>query len=818
MTDTALLGLVVDRLDAHPPADAADDLVLAAFQSADAVEDTLRGDQSTASKQPPSTNERGTAPHAAYLTAIEVEGFRGIGPPATLQIDPGPGLTLVVGRNGSGKSSFSEALEMLVLGTNQRWKGRPKVWEEGWQNLHHRHTTIGARFDVDGRRQPLDMRRRWAEGAEVGGSTFLIDGKAGELGALGWTRALIDYPPLLSHHELEGALDAGPSKLYDALAGILGLSELAAAQKVLQEARLERERTAKDARDSAEMLRDLLAQTDDERAATVLASLKKKDWDIDAVERSVDGRAAGDESSALRRLRDLAALTYLDREHLTGAVRDLRAAHEVLQKLHGTDAARAHETTALLQQALEVHSHADGEICPVCGTASVLTYEWRMRTGERIKALHAEATGIEDANAQARAATAAARRLITAPPLALRDSGDVGVDTAPVTRLWERWTEVPSGDDALDLATHLETHGLPLIAAVAELRKVAGAELERRERSWRPAAQAINEWLPLGRAARDGEAAVKRLKAAEHWLRDAHDELRDQRFRPIADAVQKNWTELRQDSNVSLGELRLAGASNQRRLTLDVKVDGESASALGVMSQGELNCLALSLFLPRAAMPESPFRFVVIDDPVQAMDPAKVEGLATMLARAAQQRQVIVLTHDTRLAEVVRFLDIKATVIEVTRRENSVVELRRNLDPVQRYIDDAFAVAKTDGLPVEAQRVIPGFCRLALEAASALAVTRRMLHQGKRYAEVEEELARPTTLMRWLALALLHDGARSGDVTGFLEKQHPWAVDAVRECNRGAHSGKLPGDPMTFIRSVEKLTKVIVGSVQGGDG
>ena len=47
----------------------------------------------------------------------------------------------------------------------------------------------------------------------------------------------------------------------------------------------------------------------------------------------------------------------------------------------------------------------------------------------------------------------------------------------------------------------------------------------------------------------------------------------------------------------------------QRRLSLDVKVDGEDGSALGVMSQGELNCLALSLFLPRASMPESPFRF-----------------------------------------------------------------------------------------------------------------------------------------------------------------------------------------------------------------
>ena len=228
------------------------------------------------------------------------------------------------------------------------------------------------------------------------------------------------------------------------------------------------------------------------------------------------------------------------------------------------------------------------------------------------------------------------------------------------------------------------------------------------------------------------------------------------------------------------------------------------------MSQGELNCLALSLFLPRASMPESPFRFVVIDDPVQAMDPAKVAGLATVLARAAKDRQVIVLTHDTRLADAMSALDINATVIEVVRREQSIVELRRIQDPVQRYIEDAFAVAMSRDVPTEALRVIPGFCRLALEAAASLAATRRLLHEGRTYADVQDVLAQPTTLNMWLALALLNDSERSGDVTGFLQKQYPWAVEAVRECNRGTHSGKLLGDAKEFIRSIEQLTKKIL--------
>ncbi len=188
-------------------------------------------------------------------------------------------------------------------------------------------------------------------------------------------------------------------------------------------------------------------------------------------------------------------------------------------------------------------------------------------------------------------------------------------------------------------------------------------------------------------------ALLPRLKSAEPWLRGAHERIREQRFAPIADQVQENWRELRQSSSVQLGELQPRGhrSSTQRRLTLDVTIDDEKGSALGVMSQGEINCLALSLFLPRASMAESPFRFLVIDDPVQAMDPVKVEGLAQVLDRVSTTRQVIVLTHDERLAEAVRRLEMDATIVEVSRRENSVVELRTDLDPVKRHIDDAMA-------------------------------------------------------------------------------------------------------------------------------
>ena len=815
MADAALLTLVATRLDVEPPpTDGAGELVLAAFQDAEALAAAVRGQVHPAVHRV-ETRDGISAP-AVYLSSLDVEGFRGIGDAATLTVDPGPGLTLVVGRNGSGKSSFSEALEMLLTGTNQRWKGRNKVWQDGWQNLHHRHTRVAAQFTVDGRRQVLTLQREWPDGGAVDSSALRIDGKAApSLGQLGWAQPLADYPPLLSHNELEHSLDEKQSILYDALAGILGLGELVEAQRRLKDERLELERVAKEAKAASQSLIRVLEETEDERAATALTALRARRWDLDAMERTVGARAEGAEHSTLQRLRDLRALEVLDRDALMTSVGDLREAAMLQDRVRDTDAARADETAKLLEQALSVHAHSESLDCPVCGTAEVLTYEWRLQTAERIAALREVAASATTTRRAVHEVMTRARRLVTALPASVGAAAGTGVDVEQVTGAWQHWRDAPEGDDPRLLAVHLEMYGLPLLAAVASVRDAAGVELQRRERSWRPAADAIVDWLPIGKKARDGEQSLSRVTAAEKWLRDAHDTLRDERFQPIAAAVQANWSELRQDSNVTLGTLSLAGTANSRRLQLDVRVDGEEGSALGVMSQGELNSLALSLFLPRASLPESPFRFVVIDDPVQAMDPSKVEGLARVLDRAARERQVVVLTHDTRLADAVDYLGIRATRIEVVRGENSSVALRRVHDAVGRYLDDARAVAYSEGLPPEAARVIPGFGRQALEAACALAVTRRMLHAGNRYDEVQTALAEPTTLKMWLALALLKDADRSGDVADHLRRHHPWAVDIVEDCNRGAHGARLLRDMKGFVKGVEKLARQIAPASDG---
>jgi len=337
----------------------------------------------------------------------------------------------------------------------------------------------------------------------------------------------------------------------------------------------------------------------------------------------------------------------------------------------------------------------------------------------------------------------------------------------------------------------------------------AEGELRAREDLWTPVARDVAAWC---KRAQDAEAAaedVPALKAAIRWLKDATDGIRNDRLVPLGDQARGVWSRLRQESNVNLGTIRLSGSATRRQVDVNVTVDGSPGAALGVMSQGEVNALALSIFLPRATVAASPFRFLVIDDPVQAMDPAKVDGLARVLEDVSRSRQLLVFTHDDRLPEAVRRLGIAARIQEVTRRPGSVVQIRPALTPVERSLKDAQDMCADAAVPGNvAARVVPGLCRLAVEAAFTEAIRRSQLRAGKRHADVEAEIEAADKLSKKAALAMFGDAARGGDVLPRLDSWQRSAADTYKALNRGAHQthqGSLPA----LVASARVLTGLI---------
>jgi energy-coupling factor transporter ATP-binding protein EcfA2 len=806
--DPGIRNIVLSRLEADG---AVDDpwgvLVLAALEGSAGLEAELAG---SASAPRAAAARASPTPAGAFLQSIAVEGFRGIGPAQTLELRPGPGLTLVVGRNGSGKSSFAEALEVLLTGDSLRWKERAAVWREGWRNLHHPEASLTATFLVEGERGRCVVRRRWEPGAvfEAAEASAQLHGKPkSDLGSLGWTAALRTHRPFLSYNELGSLLDEGPSKLYDALSSILGLEDLVEAQRALQEARRSREKALKDTTEARGRLLERLVEVDDDRARRVAAALDGKEWDFGAVEEVLTSAASPAAGAAeVDVLRGLASLEPPEPARVAAVVAEMRATAAALQSAKGTAAAKSREVAGLLDLALRYHAaHGDGD-CPVCGRKGALDKPWSARQKAAAARLHKAAREADAIHERAEAARRQWEGVVTLKGDALTRAAGLGLDLTEFVAALDLWIKAASIADLGELADHVESASGPLREAIVGLREMARAELGRKEDAWRPVAVEVATWLAGARQAVRGAGDLKRLKPAEAWLKKAAAGIRDDRFAPIAEKAARIWEYLRQQSHVELGRIQLTGEGTRRRVALDVTIDGIGGAALGVMSQGELHSLALSLFVPRATLPESPFRFIVIDDPVQSMDPARVDGLARVLESASTNRQVLVFTHDDRLPEAVRRLDIAAEIVEVTRRDASVVELRRALDPVGRYLEDAFAVASTADLPSSAAaRVVPGLCGLALEAGCMEVVRRRRLTRGEPHAQVERALSEAGDLRRLAALAVFDDVERAGDVLPHLDHEvGPEAASTLRQCHEGA--GEVQAEAaVDLVRRASKL-------------
>lgn len=809
-----VLGRLADADAGDELGDDAQNLVLAALQGDDELDEAVAALTGAAPrpdrKRPhPNTGTTTTATTGVHLRAITVTAFRGIGPTATLDLAPGPGLTVVAGRNGSGKSSFAEAAELALTGAVGRWADS-RAAAGGWRNLHAAlPTEVRVDLAVTGVDQPVSVRRRWpGDDYAVVTATSQVRGRPrATVRDLGWDGALSTYRPFLSPTELS-ALDDKPSVMFDALQAILGLDELTTAQARLRAAARTVDDQAGVAREQLPDLRAALTRTPDPRAAQVdgLLARPARSRDLDSIAALATGTAADPDSNRF------AQLTNLDppRPDVTDLVTTLRSAVADRDALAGTATDDARRVAQLLDAALTHHAaHGDGP-CPVCGSGSLDAAWTEGATAERDRC-RTLARDLDAADRALSAAELALRARLSPVPAALAAiSADVadtpGVPTDAARRAWTAWAGLSGVRDPGLLADGVETTLPGLVDTVAALRDAATHAQATRDTGWREIAELLATWVNAARTERALAPAGKRLKAAQAWLRDAGDQLRDDRLRPFAEQSAAIWAALRQESNVSLAGIRLQGSATRRRLTLDVDVDGAPTAGLGVMSQGEFNALGLALFLPRATASDSPFRFVVLDDPVQAMDPGKVDGLARVLADLAQHRQVVVFSHDDRLPESLRRLQLPATVVEVVRSAGSAISIRPLTDPVAAHLDDARALERTGGLDEDLRSIgVAGCCRDAFEAACLEVLRRTRVGRGIAHEEVDRAWAGTSTTER-AALALFDDASRGADVYPRLRRTGPWAADCLRALKEGAHQIR---DTAGLVHDTDRLVAEI---------
>lgn len=796
MTDKPLIDLVLELADNDSTlSEEAKLLVLAALESEESLRNALEATPEATTSSSARPLDETPESVSAYLSFIEVAGFRGIGARVRLPLHPGPGLTVVAGRNGSGKSSFAEALELALTGDSYRWRGRSAQWSSDWRNIHQRtpcEIKIGLVVDGVG---PTMVGLDWSDGAALENRVTWTQrvGKRREQGLanLGWDTAIELYRPILSYEELSGLLQAGPVQLYDALDRILDLKQITEACERLAKELKRMQEPDDEAKKLKNRLKSTLAGIEDERAVSAREQLSKRKPDIDAVTRLATG--TGDQpSGALGQLRALANIAIPSQETIDKTVTALRQAIGTVAEHGEYSLELLEQRTALLAQAVALHARHGDMACPVCGQGA-LDAAWHDRVARELDRGSAERAKLKASRAELARVRNDAHTLVSqVPALAVPEGFDL-VSLPRAEAAWQRWLQIPESNAVL--AEHLAQSYPVLAEAVAELRDEAKTIVAEREDKWAPTARQLAAWVDLWKQAQEQTDRMQSLKEAGQWVKENAKELRNQRIEPLSTHAKEIWAMLRQESNVDFHRITFESQGTRRHVKLHAEVDGQQAGVLGVMSQGELNALALALFLPRATMPSSPFRFVVLDDPIQAMDPAKIDGFVQVLADVAQKknRQVVVFSHDDRLADTVRRNAVPdSRILEVTRDIGSVVHVDSCLDPARRYVKDAKALTRDREVPAEiVVKVLPGLCRMAVEAAARDIFYTRRFADGENRATIEESWRRADRTLSKVALALHNDA--DADIKRWRERES-WRKTVLEVCGRGAHKD-LTTDP-----------------------
>jgi hypothetical protein len=151
------------------------------------------------------------------------------------------------------------------------------------------------------------------------------------------------------------------------------------------------------------------------------------------------------------------------------------------------------------------------------------------------------------------------------PPPALAEARPPAVDPRPALGAWKHWAKPPDAATAAGaaglqaLADHLGQALEQLTREIQALSKRVAEALAERDELWAPVAFEVSSWCADAAIAQDGMTSVAAIKAADKWLKEATDDIRNPRLAPLADQARGIWAMLRQESNVDLGAIRLAG-------------------------------------------------------------------------------------------------------------------------------------------------------------------------------------------------------------------------------------------------------------------
>jgi hypothetical protein len=576
------------------------------------------------------------------LTKVEISGFRGSLPILPLQLDKKS--ICIFGENGYGKSTIADSLELWSTGDIGAFHRAGCKLDAA---IHVYATEATITVQTDGAAGPI---RRGLKGQQAS-DPEVVDQVADTSKAAGL--------PLLRHETVSDFMRKSAGEKKDELLQLIGLEPLSGFREALRKSKTEAKRSTEGAAKTLDTERTLLFEKcggkDTVAFAEELRTIAKLMTPITSLDdlRATEVTAGSDKASP-NRLGGIDALERSLSQVSSEEPNDWNAL--VADKEAVTNQAIA----ALLREGQQVLPLWSEDSCPLC----LSTYSRESLSSELAHRV-GELGEIEKRFADARQRLLAITRLWE----------ELGRSIATVIRV------TPSGDwpnqatleaaqksvdeHALQLTTAAQgptaapdAPTLPLAEDLQQMRAAAASEASPEQ-----AAQ-IQLGLLRAQLQRVDDAEAKRNGATSDLESvDALLGIADAQIEAAINAAIKEIGEL-----VASYYLKISGSSvySDVELVYDSKYAGGAEFSIvydktktftppqRVMSNGQLNALALAFFLAKTKLSDGHWRTIVLDDVISSFGGVHRRGLLDLLGSEFSDWQVLLLTHDKTFALLAR--------------------------------------------------------------------------------------------------------------------------------------------------------------------
>jgi hypothetical protein len=597
------------------------------------------------------------------IKAVQLAWFRGAADPISLETECKS--IAVYGVNGSGKSSFVDAVEYMLN------DGKIGHLSHEYSGKHQERAVPNTHKPED---QKTELRIRFKDDSELM-TEIRKDGSSTRVGAQETAIDAWDYRrTVLRQNEVADFIHATKGAKYSALLPLLGLSRLEVAAENLRQLAKALDEEAKlgetkirlkqvDAKRSTifgadaddQILRkvaELHLKYCPDQAATLDPLSQCSDLETALANRIT--RFSGDQRRhlALQAVAELAVKRDVDgvqtaSAKLAGAVEPLIAEKlEVLQSASAFVDGLEDETTvncpacgrSIAVEAFQAHVNAEREhLQEIIETFN----DWKSAIGSLCDTVNALRTSLSKPDMKAWREEVAAQGL--SRQLSYLDSLNI-----PALRM----------HCAADDLNHIEQDLLPLIEAAASASGSALPDVQQLSTAQRTVEAARGVI-----AATDDIAAIRRAEALISFVNTLQNGVREEiRVRSksviaeISADIQKMWAILHPGEAIENVRLYLPKAAD-KAIDIGLKFHGkEQESPRLTLSEGYRNSLGLCIFLAMAKREADKDRPVFLDDVVVSLDRNHRGMIVELLEREFAERQVIILTHDREWYTELRLL------------------------------------------------------------------------------------------------------------------------------------------------------------------